>query len=295
MLNSVRSIISNTIDVSCGQSFAAIIGENPSAGARSPKLWNAAFSALGLSVKMVPMDVTNSNLSCLLNALSKTPNFIGGAIAVPHKVSAALWLGDSITREARAIGAVNCLYRDKLGKIAGTNTDGEASRSALIDKLGSIEGKKILILGGGGTGRAVCAYMASDGATVILACRNNPPAPVEQQLLGIERLIPWSDIPTVLSEVNVVINCTTVGSGSQINQTPLCYKDLKLLRADCIVFDVIYDPSPTSLVMLAKQCGLDTLDGLSMNREQAVIAFNYAVSSSDQFSIDQIRLIMSAQ
>jgi shikimate dehydrogenase len=293
LLNLINSIISNRIDIPDGLSFAAIIGENPSAGARSPKLWNAAFSALGVGTKMVPMDVSRERLNSLLEVLSKTSNFIGGAIAVPHKVAAAKWLGDRVSLEAKGIGAVNCLYRDEFGRIVGTNTDGEASRFSLIEKIGCIKEKKILILGSGGVGRAVSAFMSSGGGHVIWASRNHPSTHEEHQLIGIKQVIAWRDIPTVLSEVNVVINCTTVGGGSQPNQSPISSKDLAILSSDSLVFDVIYDPRPTPLLLLAQEFGLETLDGLIMNREQAVIAFNYAVKLNSQLSVDQLRLAMN--
>lgn len=296
-LSPIFTLISNSLEYPENQLFAAILGESPSKGARSPRLWNAAFQSLGMSVKMLPMDVNSRDLTDLLTALAENPFFIGGAIAVPHKVAVADWLGDALTPEARAIGAVNSLFRNKSGQIIGTNTDGEAARTTLVDVMGSIEGKTILVLGGGGAGKAVAAYMASGvgqlGRT-LLACRSHFPSVEMKTALGLNQVLPWDAIPSVLAEVDVVVNCTTVGTLDQTGQSPLSPSQLTLLSPEAVVYDIIYQPRPTQLLILAQERGLRVIDGLSMNLEQAVIAFGYAVTQDSRFLNDQkIRQSMS--
>ena len=59
--------IENKIDVSCLDKYAAIIGERPSKGARSPELWNKAFRSDGKKFKMIPLDVKSENVvSCYM-------------------------------------------------------------------------------------------------------------------------------------------------------------------------------------------------------------------------------------
>ena len=278
--------------------FAVIIGKNPSQGARSPKLWNAAFDSLGISAQMLPMDVANKNLDSVLKKLSENPFFIGGAVAVPFKEAVADWLGDSLTSEAKAIGAVNCLFRDNEGKMKGTNTDGEAARKALIDRTGEITGKNILILGGGGAGKAVSAYMASgvgpQGKT-FLACRNRFPSKTRESLLGISSTIKWDEINSILPKTDILVNCTTVGSIGNVNSSPVSKSQFQLLPANTIIYDIIYDPNPSLLLSMAKEHGMNTLGGLPMNFEQAVIAFTYAIKAKfGQSNIDDIRRAMGS-
>ena len=113
--------------------FAAILGLTPSKGARSPQLWNAAFTAASIDAAMVPMDVTPENLAGLVAALKADKRYIGGAVAVPHKQEIAKLL-DRLEPEAERIGAVNAIYRDGdelVGeRAAGRQPDpGEGQRS----------------------------------------------------------------------------------------------------------------------------------------------------------------------
>ena len=65
------SLIKNQIDIAHLDKYAAIIGESPSQGARSPKLWNAVFDNSGLNYSMIPLDVTKDKIIDLLNDLSR--------------------------------------------------------------------------------------------------------------------------------------------------------------------------------------------------------------------------------
>ncbi len=82
-MNTIEQIITNDIS-SFGKlpKYAAIIGESPSKGARSPILWNAAFKDLGLLCQMVPMDVSTQKLEVLLRELDQDLDFIGGCLVV---------------------------------------------------------------------------------------------------------------------------------------------------------------------------------------------------------------------
>ena len=162
------SLIENQIDTSHLDQYAAIIGEYPSKGARSPKLWNAVFESEKRNCKMLPLDVKKENIINLLNDLNNDKEFIGGAIAVPYKEVVAKWLGDNITPEAKKIGAVNCLYRNSEGVLHGTNTDGEASLVTFKDKFGSLENKSVMVLGVGGAGKAVASYFSSNSKSTII-------------------------------------------------------------------------------------------------------------------------------
>jgi Shikimate 5-dehydrogenase len=65
---------------------------------------------------------------------------------------------------------------------------------------------------------------------------------------------------------------------------------LKVMKSDAIVFDIIYDPSPTKLLRLAANRGLKTLDGQQMNLEQAVLAFDYALPECDLNLVQKVML-----
>ena len=67
------------------KNFYAIIGENPSKGARSPKLWNACFRRFKVKAKMIPIDIRRKNFKNTFTKLMNNKNYLGGAVAVPYK------------------------------------------------------------------------------------------------------------------------------------------------------------------------------------------------------------------
>ena len=95
------SLINNKIKIDHLEKYAGIIGENPSNGARSPKLWNAVFETANMNFKMIPLDVSKENIIDLLNNLNEDKKFIGGAVAVPYKEEIANWLGKNISTKQK--------------------------------------------------------------------------------------------------------------------------------------------------------------------------------------------------
>lgn len=306
----IQELIKNKIDLG-GKNYAAIIGGNPSEGARSPQLWDAAFSLHGIDSVMLPMDLDADMLPDLMKAINNDHHFLGGAISVPHKELVADWLiskgSEYISKEAAAIGAVNSLYRNN-GNIFGTNTDGEAALKSLKNKCNDLESKNVLLIGPGGAGKAVAAYISQYLEEGRLKISARAPEKVQELASKIDAdIISWPPSESEISNADVVVNCSTLGSKSTSeisgqsltleNFTPLSTdpKDdierIQLLKSETVVFDIIYDPSPTKLLKLSSDRGLTTIDGSDMNLEQAVLAFNYALKNNK--GLDQIRKAMS--
>ena len=160
---------------------------------------------------MHPIDVQAANLEAVLEGLATDPRFVGGAVTMPHKETIAAWLGpDRLSPEAARIGAVNCLYRDDQGTLVGTNTDGEGALVSLERIAGPVAGKKVMLLGPGGAGKAVAAYLAGAGAQVTLAARDPQSARDFAGKIGAKH-IPMSAAPDALSSTDILVNCTSVG------------------------------------------------------------------------------------
>jgi shikimate dehydrogenase len=304
---SINDLLENSCTLISDDKYAGILGANPSQGARSPHLWNSAFKACGLESMMYPMDVSSKNLYQLLESLEKDKNFIGGAVAVPYKEKIASWLMkrgvNYITEEASNIGAVNSLYRTKDGTIRGTNTDGEAALLSLKKVKKNMEDATILVIGLGGAGKAIAAYMNKEikSGQLFLAARNHSKVTSYCKNLN-ANLVEWPVSKDLLKSIDVLINCTILGShiktkieGKMVtveNYTPLtkwvddkaAINTLQIMKSDAIVFDIIYDPTPTKLLKLAVGRDLKILDGQQMNIEQAVLAFNYAVTECKDLS-----------
>ena len=281
-------LLNNIVDIHDLDKYTAIIGESPSKGARSPQLWNSVFEYNNMNCKMVPMDVDSSNIINLLNNLNEDKKFLGGAIAIPFKETVANWLGENITSEARKIGAVNCLYRNSNGDLEGTNTDGEASLSTFLNRFGAIESKTVLILGLGGAGKAVASYFANSAKSVILISRAKKDLQYANKIQA--NWDTWDQVSNYIDEVDIVINCTSVGFGDQKMNSPLSENQISKLKKSLVVFDIIYQPIQTKLIELSKKNGLTVFNGLAMNLEQAVLAFQYVIYPKKELA--EIRKIM---
>ena len=270
----------NSVSLPNTEKYSAILGLNPSKGARSPKLWNKAYSYLKISAEMIPIDIPEKNFEKLLFILKNDPNFSGGAVAAPYKELAAKCIVHNLTKEAKSIGAINCLFRNNDGELCGTNTDGEGALVAFQREFGTIENKKILILGIGGTGKAVSAYFSESVLSpkqLYLSSRSDSAAHFSKKI-GCQWK-EWDSIIELIPNMDIVVNCTSLGSTLFPGEKPIHFRKLNNLKKDLIVYDVIYDPNSTPLIDDVNSIGLTTFNGSAMNFEQAVIGFSYSVTS----------------
>jgi shikimate dehydrogenase len=286
----------NALPTNAGGAFAALIGLHPSRGARSPTLWNAAFAAHGFDARMLPIDVEPARLVELLTVLDDDPVFLGGAVTTPHKEAVARWLGQRVTPEARIIGAVNCLFRGPDGRLAGTNTDGEGALVSFETRYGVPAGNHVMLLGAGGAAKAVATFckraVGSTGQLTICSRSANGESLAER--LG-AKWCPWAQRGAPLEGVDVIVNCTSVGAATQRDASPLDDEHLDRVRSSAVVFDIIYDPSPTVLLTLARARGLSVLDGSAMNLEQAVLAYAYAAPAPKGSAETRVAMVRAKQ
>jgi shikimate dehydrogenase len=316
--------------------YAAILGESPSKGARSPHLWNAVFAAEGMDCEMLPLDCTTDALPALVKGLQSDDRFIGGACAMPHKSELGVLLGN-VEPEARKIGAVNAMCRVG-GTLLGLNTDGRAAVTALQAYLGrDLSSCTVTLIGLGGAGSAVAVFLAGAARLLNLCSRDSRRAAAMAAQLAQDncRVVAWPLSADVLSRTDVLVNCTSVGheairrvEGGHTSLrlfTPLAeFADplvpgeapgtefytrqeslhqsvlaehlqtsralLAALPDSATVYDIVYQPLQTTLLRLASERGLRTLNGAAMNLEQAVIAFARAVP--ELAPVDRVRETM---
>lgn len=283
--------IDNPIEITTAQ-YAAILGATPSKGARSPLLWNAAFKAAGIDAVMHPMDTRPEALGAVVAALKADPRYVGGAVAVPHKQAVGAFL-DRLEAEAARIGAVNAIYRDG-DALVGANTDGAGALSqieALVGGADALRTRRATLIGLGGAGLAVATYLAGRTASLTLANRTRATADAASQKLG-AIAVDYPLSPEVLEATDLLINATSIGHPDGPEGAPVAENLLSTLPEDAAVYDVIYQPRPTPLLAAAQALGLATLDGLGMNLDQAVIAFDKAVPGA--LSAERIREAMRA-
>ena len=177
---------------------------------------------------------------------------------------------------------MNCLYKVN-NKILGTNTDGDASIRVFQKKFGNIKNKKCLILGFGGVGKAVSAYFSSKlNYKVMVSNRTN----LRKKIIKSNNIefIKWKEIPKVISKIDIIINCTILGFDKN-KQSPLNSKIFNLIKKNAYFFDVIYKPQETTFLKLAKIKSKNIINGLEMNKLQAILAIKKVLKNQSSLGV----------
>lgn len=178
-LEPLQALVENRLQAPDRAGFIGLIGDHPSAYARSPRIWMPALDAFGIDAAYVPLDVPAHRLAAVVGALRRA-DCLGANVTVPYK-AAALPLLDEVDDAARAAGAVNTITRSRAGRLVGSNTDGLGLVDALLGDHGSgpllrsLHGTIVLLIGAGGAGRAAAAALAPLlGAGELLVTNRHP-------------------------------------------------------------------------------------------------------------------------
>jgi len=191
--------------------------------------------------------------------------FAGLSVTMPAKES-IMPLLDRIDETAKNIGAVNTVVRDDT-KWVGYNTDCLGAITAL-EACTSLKDKNILILGSGGTAKAIGHGIKQKGGVLTVTYnRNKERAELLASELGCE-LIACRDAGT--RPIDILINCSPVGMNPNINETPFLARDLK---KEMVVFDAVYNPLETRLLREAKAIGCRVIPGTELFVNQAARQF----------------------
>jgi shikimate dehydrogenase len=228
----------------------------PVAHSRSPAMHNAALTAVGLygwryQLLPVPPQLFDETVPSLPQA-----GFRGVNVTIPHK-AAALALATDRTERAAAIGAANTLTFEPDGEIAADNTDAPALIAALPF---AARGRTAVVLGAGGSARAVIWSLLGAGARDVLIWNRSPQrARVLADELGATTLQD-SQPPR---GADILVNCTSVGLDGGDPFGPLPLTADRLAEYGCVV-DLVYTRSGTRLIDAAAAAGTATVDGLEI-------------------------------
>lgn len=240
----------------------------------SPRLHNAALGAAGIDGVYLALPTPPERLAAAVEAMRAWP--IGGLnVTVPHKV-AVMPLLDEVTPEARRIGAVNTIAREG-DRLIGHNTDHLGFRAMLG---GLATPQRAVILGSGGSSRAVAFALAQAGTRAITFAVRRPGASREVVAALADPSVAWDEVPfasaalrEALARAGVVVNTTPLGMAPQPEASPLEAVDLAELPSQAAVLDLVYHPEETRLMRLARARGLEARNGLPMLLAQAAEAF----------------------
>ena len=195
----------------------------------------------------------------------------GCNVTLPHK-EAVYAAADETLPAARAAGAANTLWFEN-DRLIADNTDAAGYLNSLLAAVPSLDlaGKTVAILGAGGAARGIIfALLGAGVGSVFVFNRTHARADAVAAYFGAKvRAHYWADRVTGSREVDLIVNTTALGlAGGE----PLDI-DVSLLKASCIVSDIVYVPLDTPLLAAARARGLQTVDGLDMLLHQAVPGF----------------------
>jgi shikimate dehydrogenase len=258
----------------------------PVGHSRSPRLHGFWLERYDIDGAYVPLPIEPSHFPAAINGLMRA-GFAGVNCTIPHK-EAAFAICDSVADSARLAGAVNTLVFED-GRITGSNTDGwgflENLRAAGVDPADG----PALILGAGGSTRAVASVLLGLGARVTVANRTRERAEALARELPGLTVIDWQSRHQAVADHVLLVNTTSLGMAGH---APLDI-DLDRAPAAMTVTDIVYVPLETPLLAAARARGLRCVDGLGMLLYQAVPGFR-AWFGADPVVDDALRRFVAA-
>lgn len=253
-----------TVRISGKTRVAALFGY-PVEHTLSPLMQNAAFEHLGLDYCYLPFSVHPDSLKQAVESI-RALSFLGSNLTIPHKEKVIPFL-DSLDKEASAIGAVNTIVNNK-GKLTGFNTDGKGFMRSLDENLVSPSGKQVLIVGSGGSSRAIGHYLAKEAGSLYLYNRSKDKArSLAADLSAQGTPVKVIDSLGDLAGFDIIVNATALGLKAS-DPLPV---DTDLLTSSQVVCDLIYHR--TNLCVQAEAKGCKTIGGAGMLLWQGALAF----------------------
>lgn len=191
-------------------------------------------------------------------------------VTIPYKNAVIPYL-DVVDPVAKEIGAVNTIV-NKDGKLYGYNTDVLGLRDLILKNNMDYAGKRVLILGSGGTAHTARYVAGSLGAREVLFICRSGSASMQALLDSGEKCITYEQVEKDGIEADYIINTTPAGMFPNNDGCPL---DLTKVQGLVGVTDVIFNPLRTNLVLNALEMRLKAEGGLYMLVSQAVHAIEY--------------------
>ncbi len=246
---------------------------NPVSKSKGYKMFNTLFkkhavNGLYLNFQVIDLDDFIKNVSGML---------AGFSITMPHKQAIIPYL-DEVDPVARKIGAVNTVC-NRSGKLYGCNTDLIGVLKPLSEKT-EVRDKNVTLLGAGGAARAIAVGIIEHGGNLTILNRTVAKAEALAGDLNCNAgpLSDFDQTPT-----DILINMTAVGMHPDVDRTPV---DPALVK-DMVVFDGIYNPEKTRLLMEAEKNGCTVICGTEMFVNQAAAQYKLWTGSEPDYALAQ--------
>ena len=239
----------------------------------STTMHNRVFKELNLPHTYEAFDILPENLKEFIS----TTNLDGANVTIPHKVE-IMKLIDSLDQSAKQIKAVNTIEfnqspitnhqspQNSSGNSVGHNTDGFGFSQSLKEEGIELENKNVLVVGAGGVSRAILVSLINNKANVTLTNRTKEKAEILIKELNIQdkvEIIDYQQLITnnQLPDTDIIVNTTSLGMYPKIETTPI---PKEFLKPNHIIFDAVYNPLKTKLILDAEKIGCKTISGVNM-------------------------------
>jgi len=235
---------------------------------------NAAFEELNLDFVYLAFRVRREELGDAM-AGARSLDIHGLNVTMPHKNTVMKYLNE-IDSTARSIGAVNTILNAG-GRLIGYMTDGVGAMNALKENSVSLEGKKMLLLGAGGAGKAIAFHAAQEVEELKILNRTAQKAKELAEVLHkkFNKKVGGNSLSSELLKkeleyADILVNATSVGMHPDIDGSLV---KPSWLRPDLCVMDIIYNPLETKLTKDAKSMGAKVVSGIEMLVYQGAASF----------------------
>jgi len=252
---------------------------HPSAHARTPQVMNAEFARRGVDAVAVSADVAPGDLGAFTGGLRGWRNLAGLSVTMPHKEALTPHV-DALAGQAALIGAVNVVRREADGRLVAGNTDGQGFAIGLRGAGHQLSGRRVLLAGGGGAGRAVAFTVAAAGAASITIA-NRTAARAERLASEVAAAYPAVAVaagPPDPAGHDVVINATSLGMHPG---DPLPVPTGRLAPGT-LVCDIVTRPATTRFLREAAARDCVTHPGMPMLAGQVDLILEFLGLSGDR-------------
>ena len=253
--------------------LVGVIG-HPAAENPGVVIQEAAFKDMGLDLwRFLTIDVDQDKLEDAIKGL-KAFRMRGINCTIPHKIKVIEYL-DELSESARLIGAVNTIVNTD-GKLFGENTDGKGFMESLHQNSVDPKGKKVVMLGAGGAGRAIGVELSLAGAGSITVVNRPEDKALGDSLMKLleticnhAEYVNWDSTYSVPADTDILINATPIGLYPNVDEMPNI--DVNTILPSMFVQDVIPNPAVTPFLRAAEARGAKWNTGTGMLINQAAI------------------------
>lgn len=240
-----------------------IIGK-PVRHSLSPAMHNAAFQHEKINAVYLAFETDDCPQAC---SSMRCLDIKGYSVTIPNKEDIVPLL-DKTDHAVQKIGACNTI-KNVNGTLVGTNTDWLGAITALEKSGITLKGAKTVILGAGGSARAVAYGLLEREAKVTICNRTLEKA----QQLALEFGCEYASLSEAEKiHADILVNTTSVGMANLSDKSPISKKGVENYQ---IIMDIVYNPLETVLLRYAKAAGKITINGLYMLLYQAMAQFEY--------------------